>query len=156
MTNLPLGNVVWRRFISRQMIEWLKWARSVHLESHIRLWRKYVENIDANDAAMRVLSNSGKETEELSLLTQFLLPEKQFWEELEELANTPERIKKMYRVSLSATIRDVIYELNPYSQQFSEIGMISDFLSRYTAWFEVLFDHFRGYQYSLLTQADKV
>ena len=87
---------------------------------------------------------------------RFLLPEKQFWEELEELANTPERIKKMYRVSLSATIRDVIYELNPYSQQFSEIGMISDFLSRYSAWFEVLFDHFRGYQYSLLTQADKV
>jgi hypothetical protein len=156
MTTLPLGNVVWRRFVSRQMVEWLKWARSVHLESHIRLWGKYVDNMDANDAAMKVLSNSGKDSEEMSLLTQFLLPDAKFWEELEELANTPDRIKKMYRVSLSATIRDVVYELGPYAQQFSEINLISDFLSSKTAWFEVLFDHFRGYQYHLLTQADKV
>ena len=156
MTTLPLGNVVWRRFVSRQMVEWLKWARGVHLESHIRLWGKYVDNMDANDAAMRILSNADMDSEEISLLTRFLLPDTQFWEELEELANTGERIKKMYRVSLSATIRDVIYELSPYSQQFSEIGLISDFLSSKSAWFEVLFDHFRGYQYSLLKQADKV
>ena len=96
MTTLPLGNVVWRRFVSRQMVEWLKWARGVHLESHIHLWSKYVDNIDANDAAMRILSNADMDSEEISLLTRFLLPDNQFWEELEELANTGERIKKMY------------------------------------------------------------
>ena len=156
MSAPSLGNVVWRRFVSRQMVDWLKWARTVHLESHILLWGKYVDNMDANDAAKRVLSNNNGDTEEMSLVTQFLLPDAKFWEELEELANTPDRIKRMYRVSLSATISDVVYELGPYGQQFSEINIISDFLSSNTAWFEVLFDHFRGYQYSLLKQADKV
>jgi hypothetical protein len=115
-----------------------------------------VQNIDADYAATRVLSGADRDSEEISLMAQFLLPSELFWEDLESLADTPERIKRMYRVALSATIHDVIYELNAYGQEFEEIGLIAQFLSSNSAWFEVLLNHFRGYQYSLLKQAEKL
>ena len=75
---------------------------------------------------------------------------------METLAGDDAKITRMYKVSLSATIDDILFELSPYSDSFEEIERIVDFMSRKSAWFDVLLDHFRGYQYNLLKQAEKL
>ena len=60
------GNAVWRRFIVNQMPEWLKWLKSVHLPSHLRLWTKYLDATSPKNAYSRMKRVAG-EDEELKL-----------------------------------------------------------------------------------------
>ena len=153
---LTLGNPVWKRFINTRIGEWLIWLRGIHIESHIHLWEKYTDNFSGNEAASRALKNIGNQTDEDSLIEKLLLPPDSFWQEMETLAGDDAKITRMYMVSLSATIDDILFELSPYSDSFEEIERIVDFMSRKSAWFDVLLDHFRGYQYNLLKQAEKL
>ena len=85
-----------------------------------------------------------------------LIPPESFWAEMEALAGDENKIKRMYKVSLSATIDDILYELHPYSESFEEIDEVVQFMSRKSAWFNRLLDHFRGYQFNLLKEAEKL
>ena len=153
---LMLGNPVWKRFINTRIGEWLIWLRGIHIDSHIHLWEKYTDNFSGDEAASRALKNIGNEKDEDSLIEKLLLPPDSFWQEMETLAGDDTKITRMYKVSLSATIDDILFELSPYSDSFEEIERIVDFMSRKSAWFDVLLDYFRGYQYNLLKQAEKL
>lgn len=153
---LTLGNPVWKRFINTRIGEWLIWLRGIHIDSHIHLWEKYTDNFSGDEAANRALKNIGKQNDEDSLIEKLLLPPASFWQEMETLAGDKAKITRMYKVSLSATIDDILFELSPYSDSFEEIERIVDFMSRKSAWFDVLLDHIRGYQYNLLKQAEKL
>ena len=74
------GNAVWRRFIVNQMPEWLKWLKSVHLPSHLRLWSKYLEATSPQVAFATLQKAEGEDGE---LLTRLFIPEQEFWEQLE-------------------------------------------------------------------------
>jgi predicted tellurium resistance membrane protein TerC len=156
--NLILGNVVWKRYIVSRLADWLLWLRSIHLESHLHLWEKYVQSINPEIAANRALKNhkNKEQTKETSLIDALLIPPDDFWSEMETLTGTPEKVKKMYKVSLSVTIYDILFELDSYAQSFTEIEAVCDFISSYSAWFDELLNHFRGYQYNLLIQAGKL
>lgn len=153
---LTLGNPVWKRFINTRIGEWLIWLKGIHIDSHIHLWEKYTDNFSGDEAASRALKNIGNPKDEDSLIENLLLPPDSFWREMETLAGDDVKITRMYKVSLSATIDDILFELSPYSDSFEEIERIVDFMSRKSAWFDVLLDHFRGYQYNLLKQAEKL
>jgi len=153
---LTLGNPVWKRFINTRIGEWLIWLRGIHIDSHIHLWEKYADNFSGDEAASRALKNIGTQKDEDSLIEKLLLPPASFWQEMETLAGDDSKITRMYKVSLSATIDDILFELGPYSDSFEEIERIVDFMSRKSAWFDVLLDHIRGYQYNLLKQAEKL
>ena len=107
-------------------------------------------------AAQRALASVGAPNVEDSLIEKMLIPPPSFWREMELLAGDTGKIKRMYKVSLSATIDDILYELHPYSESFEEIESVVDFMSRKSAWFDILLDHFRGYQYNLLKEAEKL
>jgi hypothetical protein len=153
---ITLGNPVWKRFITTRIGEWLIWSRSIHIDSHLHLWERYTENFTADEAAQRALKNISKPSDEESLIEKLLLPPDSFWAEMETLAGEPHKIVRMYKVSLSATIDDILFELSPYSESFDEIEKIVDFMSRKSAWFDALLNHFRGYQYNLLKEAEKL
>ena len=158
MVDIALGNPVWKRYITSRLPEWLLWMRGLHMDSHIHLWERYVEGVSPQVAATRAIKNKEqkKDDEELSMIEKMLIPSDDFWDEMETLAGTPEKITRMYKVSLSGTLEDILYELNPYAESFTEIEKVDDFISRQSAWFSSLMDYLRGYQYNLLIQAGKL
>ena len=158
MVDIALGNPVWKRYITSRLPEWLLWMRGLHMDSHIHLWERYVEGVKPQVAATRAIKNKEqkKDDEELSMIEKMLIPSDDFWNEMETLAGTPEKITKMYKVALSVTLDDILYELHPYAESFTEIEKVDDFISRQSAWFSSLMDYLRGYQYNLLIQAGKL
>ena len=156
MTTLNLGNPVWKRFITTRVAEWLMWLKGIHLDSYIHLWDKYTDNVDPEIAAKKALEGVGNPNHEDSLIERLLIPPESFWIEMEKLAGEDIKITRMYKVALSATFDDILYEMQPYGESFQEIEKVIDFMSRKSVWFEVLLDHFRGHQYNLLKQAEKL
>ncbi len=137
------GNAVWRRFIVNQMPEWLKWLKSVHLPSHLRLWSKYLEATSPQVAFATLQKAEGEDGE---LLTRLFIPEQEFWEQLESEVGEPKRAK-MYRVALSLTIDDFLHDLTLYAQQFEEVRTIYVLIHNYREWFNEFLNYLRAELY---------
>ena len=134
------GNAVWRRFIVNQMPEWLKWLKSVHLPSHLRLWTKYLDATSPKNAYSRVKRVGGDDEE---LLTLLFIPDNSFWKQL-EVEVGEEKSSKMYRVALSLTMDDFLHDLTLYAQQFPEIRSIYVLLNTYQDWFDEFVNYLRA------------
>ena len=134
------GNAVWRRFIVNQMPEWLKWLKSVHLPSHLRLWTKYLDATSPKNAYSRMKKVAGEDEE---LLTLLFVPDESFWQQLEDEVGE-EKSAKMYRVALSLTMDDFLHDLTLYAQQFSEIRNIYVLLNTYQDWFDEFLNYLRA------------
>ncbi len=134
------GNAVWRRFIVNQMPEWLKWLKSVHLPSHLRLWTKYLDATPPKNAYSRMKRMGGDDEE---LLTLLFIPDESFWKQL-EVEVGEEKSSKMYRVALSLTMDDFLHDLTLYAQQFPEIRSIYVLLNTYQDWFDEFVNYLRA------------
>jgi len=142
--SISSGNVVWRRFIVNQMPEWLKWLKSVHLPSHVRLWSKYLEVTTPKVAFSRIKK---VEDDDEELLSRLFIPDNSFWTQLETEVGE-DKAKKMYRVALSLTIDDFLQDLTLYAQQFEEIRHIYVLLHTYQDWFDGFLNYLRAELYA--------
>ena len=149
--SLKGGNEIWRRFIVNQMPQWLKWLKSIHLPSHIRLWNKY---LDITPPPKAYASLGGKSQEE-QLLSQFFVPSDEFWRQMAAEVGE-EHTTKMYRLSLSLTMEDFLHDLTLYAQQFDEIRSIYAFMVQRKLWFDQLLNHLRSGLYYKWKQEERL
>jgi len=150
------GNAVWRRYIVQQMPDWLRWLKSVHLPSHLRIWSKYTKNFTPEEAyGILRKPTSESERQDTEMLESLFHPPDRFWLDLESEVG-PEKAARMYRVALSLTIEDFLHDLFAYAQQFPEVRQIYTFIHLNQAWFDKLLDFIRSELYSAWHQQGKV
>lgn len=136
---LKRGNQVWQRFIVNQMPHWLRWLKSIHLPSHVRLWDRYLDITLPQKAYFSL----GGESDEEEMLSNFFVPPPIFWEEMESEVDEKNHLK-MYRMALTLTMDDFLHDLTLYAQQFEEIQAVYVFMVHRKEWFEILLNYLRS------------
>lgn len=115
-----MPNLVWRRYMSEMVANWLRWCRNVHLPSHIDVMQRFIA-LNPGYIPKGDTTNS-----DIALVKDML------WDEDFILSLSDRGLQ----VWANGTMGEFVDELRPYGIKFPEIEILSNFMDANLSWFE--------------------